>query len=217
MYLYEHFMRFGGAEKSLAHGGTMVGFATGALLSGLLTRKLEKKGAVYFGGALSIGSNFLLGTLLLSGVLVPGQSVDVMSWTIPYAFIVFVMLNSLYWLGNGVIFPTATSMIADASEIHEIAKGVNKDGSYAALFTFSQKCAMSIGLLTSGYLLTLIGFEAGTGLVQQSDVVWKLCGVTLLVGPLISLVSLWLIHLYPVNKELLDRLRLAKNGHSSGG
>jgi GPH family glycoside/pentoside/hexuronide:cation symporter len=216
MYLYEHFMGFGGGEKSLAHGGTMVGFATGALAGGLLTRKLEKKGAVYFGGIVSIGSNLILAGLFLSEVLAPGQSVTVMSWAIPYAFIIFVVFQGLYWLGNGVIFPTATSMMADVSEIHEIKTGINKDGAYAAVFTFSQKCAMSIGLLISGYLLTLVGFEAGLGVVQRPEVVWKLCGVTLLVGPLVSLISLGLIRLYPVNKEILHRLRSEQHKYVPG-
>jgi GPH family glycoside/pentoside/hexuronide:cation symporter len=216
MYLYEHFMGFGGGEKSLAHGGTMVGFAMGALAGGSLTRKLEKKGAVYFGGIVSIGSNLILAGLFLSEVLAPGQSVTVMSWSIPYAFIIFVVFQGLYWLGNGVIFPTATSMMADVSEIHEIKTGINKDGAYAAVFTFSQKCAMSIGLLISGYLLTLVGFEAGLGVVQRPEVVWKLCGVTLLVGPLISLISLGLIRLYPVNKELLHRLRSEQHKYVPG-
>jgi GPH family glycoside/pentoside/hexuronide:cation symporter len=207
MYLYEHFMRFGGIEKSVAHGGTMVGFATGALVGGYLSRKLEKKGAVCFGGMASVASNFILAGLFLPGVLVPGHSLSVMSWTIPYAFLTFVLFHALYWLGNGVIFPTATSMMADVSEIHEIRTGVNKDGAYAALFTFSHKCAISIGMLASGYLLTLSGFEAGTGVVQSPDTVWNLCGVTLLVGPVISLISLGLIRLYPVDKGLLQQMR----------
>jgi GPH family glycoside/pentoside/hexuronide:cation symporter len=207
MYLYEHFMRFGGVEKSLAHGGTMIGFAVGALLGATLTKKLEKKGTVYFGGITSVGSNFILAGLFLSGILAPGQSATVFSWSIPYAFLVFVLFHSLYWLGNGVIFPTATSMIADVSEIHEIKTGMNKDGAYAAIFTFAQKCAISLGVLVSGYLLTLIGFEAGSGLVQRPEAVWLLCGVTLLVGPLISLVSLGLIRLYPVDRESLERFR----------
>jgi GPH family glycoside/pentoside/hexuronide:cation symporter len=191
----------------------MVGFATGALLGGFLTRKLEKKGAVYFGGLLSVGSNFILAGLFLPGVLAPGQSATVMSLTIPYAFVIFATFHSLYWLGNGIIFPTATSMMADVSEIHEIKTGMNRDGAYAAVFSFSQKCAISLGLLISGYLLTMVGFEPGTGVVQHPETVWKLCGVTLLVGPLISMVSLGLIRLYPVDKELLHRLRSDRSLH----
>jgi len=81
MYLYEHFMRFGGVEKTIAHGGSMVGFGIGSLIASYLTRKFDKKGGVYFGGFLSIGSNFLLAALFLTGVLVPGQSTTLFSLT----------------------------------------------------------------------------------------------------------------------------------------
>jgi glycoside/pentoside/hexuronide:cation symporter, GPH family len=207
MYLYEHFMRFSGIEKSLAHGGTMIGAGTGGLVASFLARKFEKKGAVMFGGFLSIGCNFLLAALFLTGILIPGQSSSFLTWTIPYAFIIFAVFHSLYWLGNGIIFPTATSMMADISEINEIKTGINKDGAYAAVYSFAQKCAMSLAVLISGYGLTLIGFEPGKEIVQSPETLWRLCAVTLLAGPCVSLISLGLIRLYPVNKELLARLR----------
>jgi GPH family glycoside/pentoside/hexuronide:cation symporter len=210
MYLYEHFMRFGGLEKSIAHGGSMVGFGLGSLSSSLLARKLDKKGAVYFGGLLSAGCNFLLAALFLPGVLAPGQSTTFLSWNLPYAFIVFAFFHGCYWMGNGIMFPTATSMIADISEINEIRTGLNKDGAYAAVFSFAQKCAISLGVLVTGYSLTLIGFEPGREIVQSAETVWRLCAVTLLVGPAISLLSLGLIRLYPVNNALLENVRQEK-------
>jgi len=213
MYLYEHFMRFSGIEKSLAHGGSMIGCGAGALVASFLTRKLEKKGAVTFGGLLSVGCNFLLAALFLSGTLIPGQTFIFLSWTIPYPFIVFTVFASLYWLGNGILFPVSTSMMADISEIHEIKTGINKDGAYAAVFSFAQKCAISLGMLISGYGLTFIGFEPGKEVVQSPETLWRLCALTLLAGPCISLISLGLIRLYPVNKELLERLRSEGRAH----
>lgn len=210
MYLYEHFMKFGGVEKSIAHGGTMVGFLSGALVGGFVARKLEKKGAVYFGGMMSVGSNFILGGLFLSGALVPGQTASLLSWEIPVAFIVFALFQAFYWMGNGIIFPTATSMIADVSEIQEIKSGINKDGGYSAVFSFSQKVAISIGMLLNGYLLALAGFEPGAGVVQRPEVLWNLCGVTLIAGPAISLVSLLIIRFYPVNRAFLNELRAGR-------
>ena len=156
MYLYEHFMRFWGIEKSLAHGWTMICAGMGALVASFLTKKPDKKGIVYFGGISSIGYNFILAGLFLPGALSPAQSSTFLSWTIPYAFILFVILHDIYWMGNGMIFPTATSMMADVSEIHEIKTGINKDGAYAAVFSFAQKCAISLRTLMSGYILTLI-------------------------------------------------------------
>ena len=210
MYLYEHFMRFGGIEKSIAHGGTMIGFGIGALVASSLTRRFDKKGGVYFGGLLSIGSNVILAALFLPGVLVPGQSTTFFSWTFPYAFAIFAFFHGLYWLGNGIIFPTATSMMADVSEINEIRTGINKDGAYSAVFSFAQKCAISLAMLISGYTLTLIGFEAGKEIVQTPETSWRLCAATLLAGPMISLLSLWLIRLYPVNNDMLIKVRAGR-------
>ena len=210
MYLYEHFMRFGGVEKTIAHGGSMVGFGIGSLIASYLTRRFDKKGGVYFGGFLSIGCNFLLAALFLTGVLVPGQSTTLFSLTIPYAFILFALFHALYWLGNGVIFPTATSMMADVTEINGIRTGISKDGAYAGVFSFAQKCAISLSVLVSGYSLTLIGFEPGKEIVQSPETVWRLCAVTLLVGPVISLASLALIHRYPVTNELIANVRAGK-------
>jgi glycoside/pentoside/hexuronide:cation symporter, GPH family len=210
MYLYEHFMRLGGVEKTIAHGGSMVGFGIGSLLASYLSSRFDKRGAVTFGGLLSVGCNFLLAALFLPGVLAPGQSVHIFSWDVPYAFMIFALFHGMYWMGNGIIFPTATSMMADVSEINEIKTGINKDGAYSAVFSFSQKCAISIGVLASGYVLTLIGFEAGKEVVQRPETVWRLCGVTLLFGPVISLISLGLIRFYPVNRDMLQKLRADK-------
>jgi len=207
MYLYEHFMIFSGIEKSVAHGGSMVGFGAGSLLASFLSRKLDKKGAVVFAGSLSIGCNIVLAALFLPGVLIPGQSVTISSFTIPYAFVIFALLHGLYWMGNGILFPTATSMMADVSEINEIKTGINKDGAYAAVFSFAHKCAISIAVLASGYSLTLIGFEPGKEVVQGPETLWRLCALTLLAGPMISLLSLALIRRYPVTYELLMSMR----------
>jgi hypothetical protein len=103
MYLYEHFMRLGGVEKSITHGGSMVGFGIGALMAASLARKLDKKGAVLFAGSLSVTCNFILAALFLPAVLVPGQSGSLLSWTIPYAFIIFAILHGTYWLSNGIV------------------------------------------------------------------------------------------------------------------
>jgi GPH family glycoside/pentoside/hexuronide:cation symporter len=207
MYLYEHFMRFGGIEKSITHGGSMIGFGIGSLIASSVTKRFEKKGGVFFGGFLSIGSNMILAALFLTGLLIPGQFATVFSYTIPLAFILFALFHGLYWMGNGIIFPTATSMMADVSEMNEILTGVNKDGAYAAVFSFAQKCAISLAVLITGYSLTFIGFEPGKEVVQAPETLWRLCAVTLLAGPAISLISLGLIRLYPVNNEMLDTMR----------
>ena len=213
MYLYEHFMRFGGVEKSVVHSGSMVGFGAGALMASALARKLDKKGAVIFAGLLTVGCNALLAVLFLPGFLVPGQTVAVSSLAVPVSFMTFALLHGLYWLGNGVIFPTSMSMMADVSEVQELTSGVNKDGAYAAVYSFANTCAISLAVLLSGYALTGIGFEAGKEVVQSPGTLWRLCAVTLLAGPAVSLISLGAIRRYTVTNDLLVRLRSERSSH----
>jgi GPH family glycoside/pentoside/hexuronide:cation symporter len=207
MYLYEHFMRFGGVEKSVVHSGSMVGFGAGALMASALARRLDKKGAVIFAGLLTVGCNAVLAVLFLPGILVPGQTLSISSVTVPLAFMTFALFHGLYWLGNGVIFPTSLSMMADVSEVQELTRGVNKDGAYAAVYSFANTCAISLAVLLSGYALTVIGFEAGKEVVQSPATLWRLCAVTLLAGPAVSLISLAAIRRYTVTNELLESLR----------
>jgi glycoside/pentoside/hexuronide:cation symporter, GPH family len=211
MYLYEHFMRMDGIEKTITHSGSMIGFGLGSLLASVLSRKFDKKGGVYFGGFLSVGCNFLLALLFLPGLLRPGQSVYLFSLNIPIAYITFTLFHALYWTGNGILMPTVTSMMADVSEINEIKTGINKDGAYAAVFSFAQKCAISLAVLITGYTLTFVGFEPGKEIVQTQATLWRLCASTLLAGPVISLISLVLMRLYPVNGEMIEGMRRARS------
>ena len=210
MYLYEHFMRFGGIEKTITHSGSMIGFGIGSLVATLLAKKFDKKGGVYFGGFLSIGCNIILAIFFLPGFLTPGQTVVLFSVTIPLAYIVFTFFHALYWTGNGIVIPTATSMMADVSEINELKTGINKDGAYAAVFSFSQKVAISLAVLITGYTLTFVGFEPGREVVQSQETLWRLCAATLLAGPAVALISLTLIRFYPVNDKLIADLRREK-------
>jgi len=207
MYLYEHFMRFDGLHKTIVHGGSMVCFGLGSLCSGLLTRRLDKKGAVYFAAVLNLCGSLSLAAVLLTGAVVPGQTLAVAGVTLPWATIVFVVLHGTYWVGNVIMFPTTLSMMADIAELNELKTGHNKDGAYAAVFSFAQKVAISVGLLISGLVLTMIGFQTGIGLNQAPATAAKLCGATLVAGPCVSLLALLLMRLYPVTKDLLQQKR----------
>jgi GPH family glycoside/pentoside/hexuronide:cation symporter len=210
MYLYEHFMKFAGWEKTIAHGGSMIASALGGLTASRFTKIWDKKKTVFISVVISVMSNFFIAAVFLTGLLKPGQTLQLWSVSLPAAFITFVIPHMLYWAGNGMIFPIATSMIADVSELYELKSGINKDGAYAAVFSFAQKCAMSIGFLLSGLCLELIGFQEGDDAVQTDAVIWRICAMALIVGPVISLTALSLINFYPVTKEYLYKLRTEK-------
>jgi len=209
IYLYEHFMRFAPIQKTIAHGGGMFGAMIGALVVPLFTKKFDKRGSTCIACGIAVASNVILALLFLPGILKPGDSFIMLGITVPHAYIIFVFFHILFWFAiNGVMFPMAASMMPDVSEIHQLQTGINKDGSYAAMFSFICKFAYGIGLSLSGMILAMIGYDRSSNVESlNDDVVMKMCVVALLIGPLLSLLSLIPLSRYPVNRTFLEKLR----------
>lgn len=203
MFVFDDFMNLTGTQKTITHGGTMVGMGLGSLFLVFFVKRYDKKGAIYIGVGWSAFCELLLAGLFLTGFLKPGQ----MAGGFPIALMVFAFFHGAYWFGNGILMPTAVSMMADVSEIHKIKTGINKDGSYAAMFSLAMKISMSIAGLVSGYCLTWTGFESGPDAIQTPESVWRVCALTFVVGPLTSLAALVLITKYPVTKKYLEEMR----------
>lgn len=194
MYVYVYFMQFSPEHKSIAHGSTMIGMAIGAALSAWVAGRLDKKGAVLLGGAISFFGNVVLAVLFLTG-WVPIGTVT--------ALLLFVAFHAMFWLGNGILLPTGVAMMADVAEISRRRSGVNKDGTYSAVFSLSMKLAISCALLASGWTLTAIGFSADAG-THSAETIWRLGAAMFIAGPLMSLVALAAVARYPLTRQLLS-------------
>jgi glycoside/pentoside/hexuronide:cation symporter, GPH family len=211
IFLYVDFMNFGSMEKTIAHGSTMVACGLGGLLSIPLTRLLDKKKSVLLAGVASISANFILALCFLTNWIPVNLVWHVGGFSIPVALGVFVFFHAVYWLGNGIMIPVSSAMIADVSEIHQMESGINKDGGYAAVYSLAMRMAISFSIATSGLLLGWIGYKtslgAGEAVVQSADAVWRLGAVALIVGPLISLASLLIIARYRIDRKRFEEIR----------
>lgn len=205
MYVFDDFMLLDGKQKSIAHGATMVGMGLGSLLLSFFVKRFDKKGAVCFAVLWSCMCEFVLATLFLTGFIKPGQFIG----NIPIAFVLFALFHGAYWFGNGILLPTALSMMADVSEIHKIKTGINKDASYAAMYSLAFKISMALSALVAGYCLTWTGFQSGSDAVQTPESVWNICAMTFLVGPATSLAALIFIYRYPITKDFLEKMRIS--------
>lgn len=203
MYVFDDFMRLDGMQKTVTHGGTMVGMGLGSLSLAFFVKHFDKKGAICIAVVWSVLCELVLAALFLTGFIEPGQIIG----GVPIAFILFAFFHGAYWFGNGIMMPIAVSMMADVSEINKITTGLNKDGSYAAMFSLAMKISISIAALVAGYCLSWTGFVSGADSVQTSESVWKVCALTFVVGPLASLAALALISRYPVTKKFIEKLR----------
>ena len=216
MFVYDDFMKFPAWQKSIAHGGTMVGMALGALLSMGLVKRFDKKGAVLLGGVVSIGCNLVLALLFLTGVMAPDATLAAGGIQLPLALILFVVFHAGYWLGNGIMLPTSTAMMADVSEVCQIRTGLNKDGGYSSVFSLAMRMAISFSLIVAGWTLHLIGYQVpkdGKPVTQTAEAIWNLGMVTFVIGAAIGLAALLAIRMYPITRKRLENLRLQHKDH----
>lgn len=207
MYVYVYFMKFEPHEKSVVHGSTMVGMALGASVSALLTKRFDKKTAVLGGGLLSIACNGVLAVMFLTKMVPAGTSV---------ALVLFVLFHAMYWLGNGIMLPISTAMIGDVSALHLARTGVNKDGSYSAVFSLAMRLAISFALMVSGWTLSGIGFATeSTATPPTPQAVWSLGAAMFLAGPLVSVAALVAIWKYPLTRATLEGLQGSRKTEAS--
>ncbi len=203
MYVFDDYMKMGGIQKTIAHGGTMVGMGLGSLSLGFFVRRFDKKGAIYIAVAGSVLCELILAGIFLTGFI----PINLEMRGVPVAFAIFVFFHSAYWFGNGILIPTATSMMADISEINEIKTDVNKNASYAAMFSLITKVSMGIGGLAAGYGLGWIGFQMGDNAVQLPQFAWSVSVLTFVAGPMISLIAMVFIMKYKATQMSIDSFR----------
>ncbi len=222
LFTYRFFMNFTDVEKTVVHGATMVGFAIGALLATPLVRRLDKKPTAGVGIAMSITANLTLLLIFGGGLLAPRavwtwpSAVPVVGGTsIPLAALVFAVFGAMYWAGSGLLAPVAMSMIADLSEINKHRTGILKDGSYAAMFSFFQKAALSVGLFITGQMLDWAGIVPEAA-VQTANSARRVAMATFISGPTMALIALLVVFLYPVNRKFMMKIKAELAAREAG-
>ena len=198
-FFYVYFMKIDGGQISVAQFAAVIGSATGGLLATRIPRWFEKKGSLLIACGLSIFGNLIVAIFFLPGWTALDQTPG---------FVFFVVMNGIYWMGSGIMIPTAVSMIADIAEINQYTSGELKDGSYSAFYSFVFKAAISFALLVSGLILSLIGFDSGAE-EHPAQVIWNLGAAMLLAGPTVCLLAAFSITPYRVSRNFLERLRKA--------
>jgi Na+/melibiose symporter-like transporter len=153
--------------------------ALGAAGSTRLARTWGKPRVIRFGTMLSLASGAALAALGLSGAAEGGGFAGTAG---------FAVLHAAYWLGNGIVLPTATSMMADAAEARRERAGLRREGLYAALFSRTPRMSTAGGLMASGVLLHALGFASGG--VRPSAAPTLLFAAMCLAGPALQAAGL---------------------------
>lgn len=100
--------------------------------------------------------------VMLCGLTVSAMTYISQWWTItpalPYLQLVSMFVLGIALNGSWMLIP---SMVADICDEDELNTGLRREGMYSAVTSFSQKCAMGLATLLSGYLLSATGYVPG--------------------------------------------------------
>lgn len=132
----------------------IAGLALGIPLCALLLRRFEKKEISAGGLAAFCICQFIPPVLALTGVLPDSRTA------------VYVLLSVFYFipgLAMTCVAITFGSMMADATDEHELRFGSRREGLYFSGLTFGGKCAIGLGSFVAGIGLDLIGFPTDLG------------------------------------------------------
>jgi len=206
MFTYVFYMEFVSVEKTAVHGAGMLSFAFCSLLQAKLVHRFDKKRTGYIGGSLALFGCGALYLVFIGGLVAPQASWEVGGFTVPVAVILFGVLQSCWWGGSGMMVPLASSMIADVAAINHVHSGKLKNAGYAAVFTFCQKTAISIGLLIVGSLIAMAGIESGAD-EQTAEATRNIAQLTFIAPALVMVVALLILHRYPVTREYMAEIR----------
>jgi GPH family glycoside/pentoside/hexuronide:cation symporter len=143
-----------------------------------------------------------IGLMILSYLLTPWLFTPVM----PYLQVVF---NILFMSGITCVFVLTAPMVGEVCDVDEIDTGFRREGIFTAMFNLGFKISIALTSLVSGLLISGSGFNAE--LLEQTDSTVLFLRWSFALVPVIFFVlCLYLNQIYPLNTELINRLRLEK-------
>ena len=213
MFTYVEYMRFSSLEKTVVHTGGMFGFMAGSFLLGSLVQRLDKKKTGYCAMAIAASGCIALLAIFSGGLMDPQAYMlftDYQGQAFHLSALVFGVLQSLWWGGCGILVPLAVAMIADLSAIKKCKTGEVTEGRYAAGLSFFLKASSALGMLVTGYILKGVGYISGAEM-QSPETLERLALMTFIVGPLLMILSYFVLRKYPITHKMLNELSVYPN------
>jgi glycoside/pentoside/hexuronide:cation symporter, GPH family len=185
--------------NSIIQGLSLALFAGGAL--GILpaiaiASKVEKRSVVMVGLIVFIVLQLVMAPMRILGLLPPNG---------PLLYWILVGVTALIGVMGtccGIFF---WSMMADATDEHELLFGARREGLYFAGMTLSAKAAAGVGVLVGGIALDIIGFPHDVATLAKMHLsTTQIDGLGIITGPLAAVmtsISLFLLWGYRIDRK----------------
>ncbi len=189
---------FQGSENARNSASTVTGLGgmLGAVF-GLLTIPAISWLATHFGKKQT----------LLLGMAITAISFLSQFWTFmpsrPYMQLISFCLKAPSIAFIWLILP---SMVADVCDVDELSTGLRREGMYGAVYGWVLKIGVSLGLLLSGFVLTMAGILPSAKL-QSPEAILNLRILFSMVPFIFTLGAAWLVFRYPLTEQRMDELK----------
>lgn len=129
--------------------------------------------------------------------------------------IVYIILQTVSWLGLGIFSMVNWALITDVIDYSEIKNGIREDGSVYALYSFARKLGQAASSGLSGALLSLIGYTEATAF--NTDVKNGIFDISTLVPAVgFFLLGLILWFWYPLHKKQVEEnVKILQSKHEA--
>ena len=137
----------------------LIGFIFGFMTAARLHHNFGKVSVIAFSAVGTSFACFLPVALRVTGVL-PSNESPLIFW--------FVMMSiTTYYCCQSLLIISATSVLGDVADEHELASGKRREGVFYASRTLFLKASSGLGHLLGGLILTLIAFPLGADIRPQ--------------------------------------------------
>ncbi len=169
-------------------------WALSSVLSSLfiapLARRMNRKPALILGlGLMIVGS--------ASAYFTFNQSM-------PYLVLISYILMAP---GFSIVFALTSAMLADVCDYDEWKTGLRREGVFSSLFTLLYKAAVAIGGGLTGILITAAGIDTVAVGLDQTEAVYRLRLIFVLVPSACLVVGILLTILYPLTEERMREIK----------
>jgi len=110
--------------------------------------------------------------------------------------------------GLGGLFTLMGSMIADVCDMDELETRQRREGMFGSIYWWVVKLGMAAALAGGGFLLNGTGFDVALGGEQAPDTIFLMRVFDVTIPILASLISIWMIAIYPITEEKAHTIRL---------
>lgn len=191
-------------SNAQAQSLSTIAMLLGMIIAAVIARPLS----VRFGKAeISVYSNLIAAAICILLFILRPESV----W-------VYVGISLLSWLGLGVFAMVSWALITDVIDYSEIKNGVREDGSIYAMYSFARKLGQAAAAGLTGFFLTLIGYDKGSGTPLPDSVkegIFNLSTLIPAIGFILLAAVLWFW--YPLRKAEVERnVDILRRKHEGG-